>query len=175
MIKSGFDREEITDLSNRLESLGYKYNQPTGLGAGPSPEQIIAWIQTNRILSDVSISVLSSFVYDILKSMYTWFSQHRSKRKTIPVVQLFLSFSDLKDKHIGAEMKFRIDKYYDKNNLRKIVKSQVVFYESSGEDNKKCSICNRNILSHEVYFLKRKKIDSPICIFCKDKLLNEKK
>jgi len=124
---SGFNKKEIKELSSTLEKLGYKYNQCTELGAGPSIEQVIAWIYNNQFASGVSAGILANYFYDLLKSMYLWFKSHKQKNKKIPTIELLLKFNDLEDKDIIAKLNFRIDKKYSKKILSELIKTQLKY------------------------------------------------
>ena len=121
----GIDSKDLEDLSLNLEHLGYKYHQPTGLGAGPSPEQIVLWIHNNQFLSDVSVSILSSYFYDVLKSIYSWFKLHKFSNKTIPMMEVFITFKDTIDNHTSAKLRFRIDQNLSKEALEKSIQVQM--------------------------------------------------
>lgn len=172
---SGFKKEDIEDLSSILEKLNYKYHQPTGLGAGPSVEQIVAWINNNQFVSTVSVGLLTNFFYDILKNFYTWFVSHKPKKKIVPVVEFFLKFQDLEGRRATARLKFRIDNIYDKTKLVKLVETQTKYLWSSSDEDQKCIICDKPIWGHVVYFVNRISKEGPICNFCLEKIANNKK
>lgn len=127
---SGFKKNEVKDLSEKLERLGYRYNQCTGLGVGPGVEQIIAWIHNNQFTTDVSIGVLSNFIYDILKNLYFWFSAYNHKKKSIPSIEIFFNLQDLRDKNVSVKFKFRIDQLNNKKTLGKLIRSQTNFFKN---------------------------------------------
>ena len=166
---TGFTEEDIKDLSSTLEKQSYKYHQCTGLGAGPGVEQLIAWINNNHFLSTVSIGLLTNFVYDLLKGFYSWFTTHKPKKKIIPIVELFLEFQDIKGRRATARLKFRIDKIYNKEKLKRLVKTQTEYLWSSSDEDQKCIICNKPIWSHVVFFINRSNKEGPICNFCLEK------
>jgi len=168
---SGIDKKGVKDLSLSLEKLGYKYNKCTGLGAGPSVEQIILWIHNNQFLSGVSMGILSNYFYDVLKNLYTWFKTHKHRKKTIPTVEFFLSFKDIKNKRTRANLKFRIDKYLDKETLKESLKSQVVILHSSSDRDTVCFYCKKIIPGCARFYLKRNNLTRHICQDCINKEL----
>lgn len=172
---SGFKKEDIKDLSIKLEKLDYKYHEPTGLGAGPSVEQIIAWINNNQFVSTVSLGLLTNFFYDILKNFYTWFVSHKPKRKIIPVVEFFLEFQDIKGRKATARLKFRIDNVYDKEKLKKLVDIQTKYLWSSSDEDHKCINCGKPIWNYVVFFINRQTKEGPFCNFCLEKIANNSK
>jgi hypothetical protein len=169
----GFKKEDIKDLSFRLEKLDYKYHQCTGLGAGPSVEQIIAWINNNQFLSTVSIGLLTNFFYDILKYLHTWFVSRKPKKKIVPIVEFFLEFQDIKGRRATANLKFRIDELYDKERLKTLVKMQTEYLYSSSNKECKCVVCNKPIWNHLVFFINRQTKEGPICNFCLEKIVSK--
>ena len=162
----GIDKEGLKNLSLKLENTGYKYHQPTGLGAGPSPEQIILWINNNQFLSVVSINILSNYLYDLLKSIYSWFRSHKFNSKKVPVMEVFLHFRDVKSTRTRASLKFRIDQSPNKKIIAGSLKLQLKFLHSSSEEQSVCHICKKNIPEHCGFYLKRGKLDKPICQDC---------
>jgi len=167
---SGFKKQDIVELTDSYEELGFKYNQCTELGAGPSPEQVVTWIGNVQIFSDISTGLLTSLIYDILKHSFMWFTSHKYTKKAIPVIEIFTRF---KDKNISSSFKFRIDKKYNRTTLERIVRYETKFLQSVSNKDLECYICHEQIHSHCVFYYKNKDLNNSICIFCKDKLTKE--
>lgn len=164
---SGFKKEDIKDLSSNLEKLDYKYHRCTGLGAGPSVEQIVLWVNNNQFVSTVSIGILTNFFYDILKYLYLWFVSHKPNKKIIPVTEIFLKYEDIKGRRgASSRFKFRIDKTYSKKELRVLVREKTKYLYSSSDKESECVICHKPIWSHVVFFIKRSNNKGPICNSC---------
>ena len=169
---SGFKKKDVIELTDNYEKLGYKYNQCTELGAGPSLEQIVVWIQNSQTLSDLKSGLLVNLIYDILKISFTWFLSHRYTKKSIPIVEIFTRF---KDKNLGVNFKFRIDKKYNRVALENIINQETSYLHSVSDIELTCTNCNNIINSHCLFYFDKEKLNSPICIFCKDKFVKKKK
>jgi hypothetical protein len=165
----GIEEETIKDLSGDLENLGYSFHQPMGLGAGPSPEQIVLWVHNNEFLLGTSINILSSFIYDVLKVAFNRLKAHNFQEKT-PVVQVFLNFPNVNNPRINARLKFSVEQNPDKTQIGLRVKSQMEYVFGSSDDESICSICKRNLPKHTSYYLKSENLGSPICYECYEKI-----
>jgi hypothetical protein len=120
--KSDINEKDLEDLSIELEKSGYKFYQPWGLGAGPSPEQVILWLSNNQFLSTVALSILANYLYDVLKSVWTWYRKPKLKNKKIPMVEIFIKYKD-SNKEIGdMRLKFRMDKTISVKEIEEIIK-----------------------------------------------------
>ncbi len=168
--KRGIDEKDLKVLALNLENLGYRYHQPMGLGAGPSPEQIILWIHNNQFVTGVSIGVVSNLLYDILKSINTWFKNHRYKSDAIPIVEFFISFRNDKSLRTRGQLKFRIDQSLDKPSLKKSIKSQIEILHSSSNKDLICYFCKKVIYHYTGFYLKRSNLRRRICQDCLNKM-----
>jgi len=120
--KSDISNKDLDDLSFKLKTLGYIFHQPMGLGAGPSPEQIILWLSNYQFLSTVSLGLLSSFIYDVLKKVWSWYQHNNPKNKKIPITEIFITF---KDSNKNVKLRFRMDKKLDKTAIENSIKKQI--------------------------------------------------
>ena len=121
--KSDIDKRDLDDLSTELEKLDYKFYQPWGLGAGPSPEQVILWLSSNQFLSTVTLNILANYLYDVLKSVWAWYRRPKLKNNKIPMVEIFIKYKD-SNKEIGdMRLKFRMDKAIRVKEIEKIIKN----------------------------------------------------
>lgn len=164
--KRGIDERDLKDLSTSLEKIGYTYFQPQGLGAGPSPEQVILWLHNNQFISGVSVGIVSNYLYDLLKEINAWFKSHRYNNKAIPVVEIFFTFKDIKNNRISARFKYRIDKLQNKNTLKKGLQIKMRFLRSSSENDTLCSKCGKKIYKYAGFYVKRDDLNNPVCQDC---------
>lgn len=173
---SGYKNKDIKELSSELEKLGYKYNQCTELGAGPSIEQVIAWINNNQLISTFSISLAANLFSELLKALFKWFKIHKIKKKNIiPVVEFFMEFKDFKKNGPIGRIRFRIDREYNKKEISKIIKQQLNYLYTSTRKKTKCIICSKPIYENQGFFLERKTKLGPICNFCLEEKLSKGK
>lgn len=125
--KSDISDKDLRNLSSELEGLGYRFYQPQGLGAGPSPEQVILWLSNNQFISSVSIGLLSNYLYDMLKKVCSWYKQDKLKNNKIPVIEIFILFKDRNKDISDIRLKFRIDKKMSKKEIQNKIKIQTKY------------------------------------------------
>ncbi len=121
--KRDINDKDLKELSSLVENLGYEFYQPWGLGAGPSPEQVILWISNNQFLSTVALNLLSNYLYDTLKKIWSWYKPNKLKNKKIPVVEIFIKYKDGNSEISNLRFKFRIDEKLNKTKIKEIIKS----------------------------------------------------
>ncbi len=166
---SGFSQNGIKELSKELESQGFRYERCTELGAGPGTEQIVLWLHSHQYISGILTGVVSNYIYDILKNLYKWYKDNPNKKKTIPIVQFFITFKDSKSKRLRAELSFRFDRPAVEEETEKSFKHQTEYLDMSSEIDQSCSKCGAVIHPHTVYYIATEEASEikPVCIFCK--------